>query len=200
MSMRNSPIQRPPYVAIFLIEPTILSQELFVAHAAEREQFAKMSMKATLERRDTWPGREAAASYLRCRLPWKSWDARVFDIYIKHGLRTVVSFDGQAVVLKASKRQEGLAYPHFAPYIEAMTLFRERSTVIPFHVIYGAIIDFVPKYIQESLVDPAQGGKPASVTKVPNAGHLIVQENPDGLAVAICDQLNGRRLYVSSRM
>ncbi|KAF8072085.1 Alpha/beta hydrolase fold-1 [Lyophyllum atratum] len=200
MSVRNYPVQRPPYIAIFLIEPTMLSQELFDAHAKEREHFAKMSMKVTLERRDTWPDREAAANYLRSRLPWKSWDARVFDMYIKHGLRTVLSSDGQAVVLKTSKQQEGLAYPHFAPYIEATTLFSERSLVIPFHVIFGAKIDFVPEYIQESLVDANKGRKPTSVTRVPDAGHLIVQENPDGLAIAICDNLGGKKLQVLSRM
>ncbi|GLB40575.1 putative alpha/beta hydrolase family protein [Lyophyllum shimeji] len=192
LPMKKAPVNRPPYIAIFLIEPTMISQELFDAHAKERQKSAKMSMKFTLERRDTWPDREAAAAYLRRKLPWKAWDSQVFDIYIKHGLRTVASPDGQAAVaLKTSKRQEGLTYPHFAPYIEATSLFRERCTAIPFHVIFGANIDFVPKYIQESLVDTKQGRKPASVTTVPNAGHLIVQENPDGLAVAICNQLNG---------
>jgi hypothetical protein len=60
----------------------MISQELFDAHAKERERSAKMSMKFTLERRDTWPDAEAAASYLRRKLPWKSWDSRIFDVYI----------------------------------------------------------------------------------------------------------------------
>ncbi|KAF5382078.1 hypothetical protein D9615_004232 [Tricholomella constricta] len=200
MSVKSTPVQKPPYIAIFLIEPTILSQELFDAHARERKIFANMSMKVTLERRDTWPDRETAAAYFRRRLPWKSWDPRVFDIYVNHGLRTVTSRDGNAVVLKASKRQEGLAYPHFPPYIEATTLFTERCNVIPFHIIYGGNIDFIPKYIQESLCDTSKGRKPASVTKVLDAGHLIVQEDPDGLARAICDKLDGKNLQISSRM
>ncbi|KAG5653239.1 hypothetical protein H0H81_001622 [Sphagnurus paluster] len=172
MSLKNTPIHKPPYIAVFLIEPTIIAQDLFTARTKERERSANMSKKMTLERRDTWPNEEAAAAYLRRRLPWKSWDTRVFDIYIKEGLQTVTTPDGEVVALKTSKRQEGLAYPHFTPYIEAAQLFKERCTVIPFHVIFGANIDFVPRYIQESLCDASQGRKPASVTKVPGAGHL----------------------------
>ncbi|RDB31000.1 hypothetical protein Hypma_000089 [Hypsizygus marmoreus] len=200
LSMKNFPVQKPPFIAVFLVEPTMLSQELFDAHAKEREHGARATMKVTLERRDSWPSREAAASYLRQRLPWKAWDAPVFDIYIKHGLRTVGESGNESVVLKTSKRQEGLAYPHFAAYIEAAALFAERCDVIPFHMIFGARNDFVPLYIQESLCDRTKGRKPASITRVPGAGHLIVQEQPEGLAVAICDKLNTRNLQISSRL
>lgn len=82
LSMKNFPVSKPPYIAVFLVEPTIMSQELFDAHAKERQDFGEVTMKVTLNRVDSWPTREAAASYLRKRLPWKSWDSRVFDIYI----------------------------------------------------------------------------------------------------------------------
>ncbi|KAG6901876.1 hypothetical protein C0995_007000 [Termitomyces sp. Mi166 len=143
LSMKNFPVYKPPYIAVFLVEPTILSQQLFDAHAKEREDSANMTMKVTLTRRDSWPSKEAAAAYLQRRLPWKSWDSRVFDIYINHGLRTIPTPDGEAVGLKANKRQEGMAYPQFAPYIESFTLFRERCMIIPFHIIFGEKIDFM---------------------------------------------------------
>ncbi|KAG5716856.1 hypothetical protein E4T56_gene3417 [Termitomyces sp. T112] len=157
-------------------------------------------MKVTLTRRDSWPSQEAAVAYLRRRLPWKSWDSRVFNLYVNHGLRSIPKPDGEAVGLKASKKQEGMAYPQFPPYIESVTLFRERCMVIPFHIIFGEKIDFMPRYIQEGLCDTSQGFKPASVTRVSNAGHLIVQENPDALAIAICSNLDGRGLQIKSRM
>ncbi|KAG6887825.1 hypothetical protein C0995_012372 [Termitomyces sp. Mi166 len=143
LSMKNFPVYKPPYIAVFLVEPTILSQDLFDAHAKEREDSANMTMKLTLTRRDSWPSKGAAAAYLRKRLPWKSWDSRVFDIYVNHGLRTIPTPDGEVVGLKANKRQEGMAYPQFAPYIESVVLFRERCMVIPFHIIFGEKIDFM---------------------------------------------------------
>ncbi|KAG6826757.1 hypothetical protein H0H92_014547 [Tricholoma furcatifolium] len=143
MSMRNSPPLRPPYATVFLVEPTILSQERFDAHAKERENSANASMKATLTRRDSWPNLGAAAAYLRRKLPWKSWDAKVIDLYIKHGFRPIMTPAGGGVALKTSKRQEGMSYPEFTPYIESATLFRERCMVIPFHLIFGEKIDFM---------------------------------------------------------
>ncbi|KAG5653240.1 hypothetical protein H0H81_001623 [Sphagnurus paluster] len=208
MSMKNTPIHKPPYIAVFLIEPPIISPELFASHEKERVDSAKMSMKMTLERRDTWPDKESAIAYFRRKLPWKSWDPRVFDIYMaitynalqKEGFRTIATPDGEVITLKASKRQEGLFYLHFSTYIDSAELFRERCDMVPFHVIFGANVDFVPKYIQESLCDASQGRKPASVTRVPNAGHMIVQEDPDGLAGAICEQLNGKNIQISSQL
>ncbi|KAG6864969.1 hypothetical protein C0991_005876 [Blastosporella zonata] len=187
-------------VIFFLVEPTILSQELFDAHAKEREDFAIMSMKVTLARRDSWPDKRSAAAYLRRRLPWKHWDSRVFDAYINHGLRMITTSTGEALGLKTSKRQEGMSYPQFAPYIESVTLFRERCMDIPFHIIFGEKIDFMPRYIQEDLYNAVEGSKLVSLTRVPNAGHLVVQENPDGLSVVICDRLGSKDTWMKSRM
>ncbi|KNZ75953.1 Peroxisomal membrane protein LPX1 [Termitomyces sp. J132] len=161
------------FLVLFLVEPTILSQELFDAHAKEREDSANLTMKATLARRDSWPNKGAAAAYLRGRLPWTTWDPRVFNIYVNHGLQALSTSDGEAVGLKTDKRQEGMTYPQFAPYIESVTLFRERCMIIPFHIIFGEKIDFMPRYIQEGLSDTSQGFKPASVTRVSSAGHLV---------------------------
>lgn len=80
--MKNFTIRGSPFVAVFLVEPVLISRELFKVHAQEREDSARNSMKYTLERRDQWPSREAAAAYLRRRLPWKSWDMRVFERYM----------------------------------------------------------------------------------------------------------------------
>ncbi|KAG5338729.1 hypothetical protein C0989_006437 [Termitomyces sp. Mn162] len=60
-----------------------------------------------------------------------------------HGLQALSTSDGEAVGLKTDKRQEGMTYPQFAPYIESVTLFRERCMIIPFHIIFGEKIDFM---------------------------------------------------------
>ncbi|KAF9466486.1 alpha/beta-hydrolase [Collybia nuda] len=189
LTMKKFPIKNPPYKAVILVEPTMLSQELFDAHAEERYAFANATKKFTLDRRDTWPSKKAALEWLGKRAPWKSWDPRVLRLYAEYGLREVKTPDGMVAALKCDKRQEGLTYPHFKSYIEATALFRERCRAVPIHVIFGARNDFVAAYIQESLIDTSQGRIPASVTRIPDAGHMIVQEKPDALAHAICDKL-----------
>lgn len=80
--MKNLPVHKSPYMAVFLIEPTLFSREIFEANLEERENASKVSMMLTMGRRDTWADRRTAATHLRRRIPWKSWDPRVFDIFI----------------------------------------------------------------------------------------------------------------------
>jgi hypothetical protein len=63
-----------PYVSLVLIEPTIVTPDLFYAHAAH---MIPVVVAATMMRRETWPSRDNAFEWLRRRSPWKAWDERV---------------------------------------------------------------------------------------------------------------------------
>lgn len=189
-AMRSFPISESPFVAVFLVEPMIIRRELFRLHAKERRDVARKTMQLTLRRRDSWHDRDAAAAYLRRRSPWKFWDPRVLDRYVRYGLRQVDSPQGPIITIKTNKHQEGLAYVDFEPHIDAPIYFRERCTTIPFHLIFSGNADYLPRYMQDALCDASEGYKPASVVQISNTGHFIVQEQPDRLAEAICHQLN----------
>jgi len=160
-----------------------------------REQVANMSMRMTVNKRANFPNMKEAAEFLR-RKPCKAWDERVFQRYLKHGFKTKNTPEGPVITVKTDPHQEGLTYPDLPPFIEAGALLTDYCTagVIPFHAIFGANNDYVPRDLQDHLVDASKGRNFVSVTRVAGAGHLVVQEQPDGLANAICDKLNAKGL------
>jgi hypothetical protein len=74
------PITRLPFLALVLVEPTMITRELFGATIDDRVAGIKVSVSATSVRRDTWDSREAAFNWFKKRLPWKVWDPRVVHL------------------------------------------------------------------------------------------------------------------------
>ncbi|KAJ7257738.1 Alpha/Beta hydrolase protein [Mycena rebaudengoi] len=172
-----------PYVSLVLIEPTIVTPDLFYAHAAH---MIPVVVAATMMRREAWPSRDNAFEWLRRRSPWKAWDERVLRMLTEHGLTDTP--DGK-VTLKCDRRQEAISYPDVHPHFAALDEIGRVCAAVPVHVIWGDRAELVPEIIQHSTSDASQGRVVASVTKVVG-GHMLAQENPDGLASAICDILD----------
>jgi len=59
---------------------------------------------------------------------------------------------------------------------------------IPVHVIYGGNPDYLPRSTQDGLTGPESGRNFASVTRIPNTGHLVPQQDPAALS-AVLSQL-----------
>ena len=69
-----------------LIEPALITREVFNANLEEREGALKMMNVAVSKRKDTWDSREEARAFFNKRFPWKMWDDRVRDLYVvSHG-------------------------------------------------------------------------------------------------------------------
>lgn len=78
-------------------------------------------------RRDLWHCREDAEREFRASKAFRKWDARVLDLYLRYGLRSVPTMlypldgerqvPGEAVTLATTKHQEAWAYmrPNFEP-------------------------------------------------------------------------------------
>ncbi|KAJ6609565.1 hypothetical protein B0H10DRAFT_2063894 [Mycena sp. CBHHK59/15] len=110
----------------------------------------------------SWASRAEARAWLAPRAPWRGWDARVLQAFVDHGLHE--TSDGDAgVALKCAPQQEAVAYPDVQPHFAAI--------------------------IQNALADAVPGRTFASVTRV-EGGHMLVQEQPDRMARAICDVLD----------
>ncbi|KAF8891609.1 hypothetical protein CPB84DRAFT_1784093 [Gymnopilus junonius] len=188
---------RPPYPhsAIVLIEPTIVTRELFNAHFEERMDQMDFAVSATLTRRDNWQSREQALKYFKKRIPWGMWDERVVKLYVKYGLEN--SPNGEGFTLKCDRKQESVSFPDVEPHFEGAIRLAEICRFVPIHLIWGTRNDLVPDYIQDSLSHPSEGRKVASVTKIEDAGHLVVQEKPDELALAISHILDGINIATS---
>ncbi|KAG2039533.1 Alpha/beta hydrolase fold-1 [Suillus americanus] len=194
LSTRAFPMRNQPFVAVFLLEPSMLTRELWTSHLMERETLMRRSISATLRRRsvfDTW---EEAANYYRKRKPWAGYDHEVFDVFTQHGFHSVDiqdgSKEGTKVTLKCDLQHEALAYQDVESHFEATDQYTRLCRVVPVHIVFGTIHDYIPSYFQDCMTDVSQGRSPASVKRVPGAGHGILQQAPEGLARAVSIGLN----------
>ncbi|KAJ7214392.1 Alpha/beta hydrolase fold-1 [Mycena pura] len=170
------------YTAMILVEPTIISPELFYRQVDERVATMEFAVTLTLTRRERWKSRQDAYAWLARRLPWDSWDPRALRKFTDHGLADVP--DG-TVMIKTDRRHEALSYTDTESHFAAAAELGKISKMIPVHFIWGTENPLVPHFVQEALADGTDGRKAASVTRV-KGGHLLVQEEPDRLSDAIC--------------
>ncbi|KAF8167148.1 Alpha/beta hydrolase fold-1 [Crassisporium funariophilum] len=187
MTTKEIPTNELSYVAMILVEPTLVTRELFNAHLEDRMASMDFAIAATSARRDRWPSKEHAFEYFKKRIPWGFWDPRVVRLLTEYGLEETSSGN---VTLKCHKKQEANSYPDVEPHFEGAIQLGRICHSLPVHLIWGTRNDLVPEFIQDSLSDVSQGRMVASVTKVKRAGHMVVQEQPDLLAQAISDVLN----------
>jgi hypothetical protein len=81
LATRAFPMRNQPFVAVFLLEPSMLTRELWMSHLVERETLMRRSTRATLRRPDMFDTWEEASNYYRKRKPWAGWNHEVFDIF-----------------------------------------------------------------------------------------------------------------------
>ncbi|KAH9847851.1 alpha/beta-hydrolase [Lenzites betulinus] len=180
------------YESIILIEPALITREVYNANLEEREGALKMMNKAISKRRDTWNSPEEAQSYFEDRFPWTMWDARERELFVRHGLRQVSVPDPKGgkpvtkVTLACSKDHERCAYSQDEVYYTVVDRIASLDRAVPIHYILGGRADLIPEYIPQSVMGVRP---PASVQKVPDAGHFVLQENPEGLGEAIAQVL-----------
>jgi hypothetical protein len=77
LTTKEFPVSELPYVSLILVEPTMVSKELYEAHIDDRNATMDFTVGATTVRRDAWPSREEAFKWLSKRFPWQVWDPRV---------------------------------------------------------------------------------------------------------------------------
>ncbi|KAK0447925.1 Alpha/beta hydrolase fold-1 [Desarmillaria tabescens] len=183
-ALATSFLDHIPFAALVLIEPTIWPEEL--TGPEHDSPIVALAAQAIPQRRDHWKSREDARRYLVKRIPWNMWDPRILDIYVEHGLRPDTSNGG--VRLKCPPRHE--AYP-FVNIQEAVFPIAELERVkgkLAVHLVYGEREEMISREKQEAL---QKVGKITSVTQIPDAGHLVVQEAPDLLGDAIWNIIRG---------
>jgi len=69
-----------PYDAIILIEPTVITREIFQTSYEQRMAAMDFVVSATLQRRDNWKSKEQAFEYFQKRIPWKYWNKKVVQL------------------------------------------------------------------------------------------------------------------------
>ncbi|KAJ7104443.1 alpha/beta-hydrolase [Mycena belliarum] len=181
-----------PYSSMILIEPTMMRKETLAQSSTKASEFKRILI-GVKKRRDVWASREIARTWFRERLPWRRWDARVIDGLVKHGLvdlPTAAHPEGVGVTLACTREQEAAGYMYEQDGVDAIERLRDLCSRIPVHCIFGAEIDLVPEEIRLGICDATVGRRMATITKIPDAGHLVAHEKPDEVAEAIWMALN----------
>lgn len=195
---------RLPFLSLVMVEPMVSPGGNQPLEALR----ARLVLSAK-NRRDSWPSRDAA----RLSLPGKEgigrkkswrrvWDDRVVDVFIEHGIVAVTeasslsssSFnkpsnddrndDVTCYKLACTKKQEMIMYQDAEGSIRPVQVLDKLSATIPVHLILGEVKDFIPAPVQMALRSAPQRTF-ASIATLPGVGHLIPQESPDQLALAL---------------
>ncbi|EPQ55586.1 hypothetical protein GLOTRDRAFT_105619 [Gloeophyllum trabeum ATCC 11539] len=201
---KASPVK---YEKIILVEPALIDRDVYRQHSEERGRQIKLLTKAISAQKSKWESRSEAYEYFSKRPPWKLWDERARTILVNHGLRVVGdgSTSTGSVATKCEKRFEATNYDDLESTIQAATQIEKICAETPIHVIFGEISDLVhpclkvtscsPRYSHETAIDTSKGRNAASITRIPEAGHMVVQQRPDKLAeeVHVILRASGRR-------
>ncbi|KAL7282102.1 hypothetical protein ACG7TL_003571 [Trametes sanguinea] len=199
------PTESLPYTTLVLVEPTMMTRKI-LEHALDEGTVLLRAIEVARKRKDVWPSREAARQWFAKRVPWSRWHPRILDLYIEHALTdlpTLAYPDKTGVTLAITRIQEVGGYAHHEDGFLGLEMLKSICSTIPVHTIFGGEIDMVPAETQASIVDEADGRKMKSIVRVSGAGHLVVQESPRGVALALWGILHedyGQSTPVSSRL
>ncbi|KIK64601.1 hypothetical protein GYMLUDRAFT_240576 [Collybiopsis luxurians FD-317 M1] len=174
-----------PVIALLLIEPVMVTPP--VEKDDPRINSGYKNVKGILNRVDEWEDTAVLQIWLRKNYPYKIWDPRILDIYIKHGF-TLISSSGKSVTTKISRVQESHFYKH-EDHVDAGMIVHKVCKRVQVHCIFGERPEMVSLKSRDSICNESQGRKMASISIVAKAGHLAVQEQPEGVANAILNCL-----------
>ncbi|GJJ08206.1 hypothetical protein Clacol_002414 [Clathrus columnatus] len=131
--------------------------------------------------------RVEASQWARKRMPWRTWDERMFNCYMKYGFRNVSS-DFEEVTLNCALEQEADAYSPNMPVLCGQ-LYSKLCSTYSVHGIFGDRPEMYSNKIRDMFYDGQDGRVMTSAQIIPRAGHLLVQEHPDTSAQMIANAL-----------
>ncbi|KAG5634602.1 hypothetical protein H0H81_001404 [Sphagnurus paluster] len=171
-----------PFASLILVDPPIFPRRM---RGQEMEMYKLVAVMTPL-RRDIWESREAAAKWMRPRPPCQTWDQRVFNAYVKHGLTSLPTpyypEKNVGVTLTTHRSGENIAFTGERFTYHALYRLNQICADVPVHLVYGAENDMFPRVAQGAIVDVEEGRVFASIRRIEGVGHLVVQDAPLKLA------------------
>ncbi|KAF9043632.1 alpha/beta-hydrolase [Hymenopellis radicata] len=181
------PVLDPRIDKIILVEPVMITRNLMDSNPAARLLTDRMIL-LNQSQRDVWENREEARKWMSSRNPWRRWDPRVLDLHVTYGLRHPRSQAppiDKTVTLSCTKDAQATAYRHSDVQFEVLDRLSEICPLLPVHVVFGTQADHSPTFIQNEICSPKGIPQVASVTRIPQAGHMVVEEVPERLAYGL---------------
>ncbi|MDX3773540.1 alpha/beta hydrolase [Chromatiaceae bacterium AAb-1] len=159
-----------PFKATVLLDPILFTPTMLLAMSTlstVRVYHKNPMAKAALRRRQHWPDRAAALTYLTGRGMFKGWHPAALNAYIEHAMQP----DEHGLTLKCRPQREAEV---FSSYPEKLWYHLSQPSN-PVHVIYG---EQSYPFIEKSLLKWQKKNSAISITKTAG-GHCFMQEYPD---------------------
>ncbi|KAJ3548265.1 hypothetical protein NM688_g5318 [Phlebia brevispora] len=169
-----------PYESIIIIEPGIVDHETFAANPQDRKQVDRL-VKVITTRRNEWASHEAAYAWFLQRAPWNTWDPRVVRLFAYKGLRPIQPGETR-VTTKCDRMHEAQNLTEHQSVFQGVAQIGRVCVDVPIHAIFGEVNDFPIQHARACLTDIRKGREMASISTIPGAGHMVVQQQPDLLA------------------
>ncbi|KAL5536392.1 hypothetical protein ACEPAF_214 [Sanghuangporus sanghuang] len=178
--------KRPnPFSALILLECPLLGTPM--ASGAERnDRWINKESPIIAEllrgKRDKWPSRDVALKSLSKSVPFNSWENRVLELYVKHGLRPLPTWfypdDKDGVTPKCYKIHEVQGFTDSQATLAMSEALPRICDNIPVHLVFAERSFLRPSDKEIELLigrmdDKYPCDKYASTTLVPGAGHLV---------------------------
>jgi len=178
-----------PFSTVILVEPLLCSLGLEPLRGLR-----SFLIKGAYQRRDVWPSRERAMEVMKLRQRSASWHPRVLELYVKYALRPHPgSYHPESpyngVSLACTRDTEAGMYRDVDGPTKPIPGLQRTCSRIPVHIIFGNINDYMPRFVQDALIDPSSGRLFASITRIEGVGHLVPQEAPEELGRAVVASL-----------
>ncbi|KAI1790038.1 Alpha/beta hydrolase fold-1 [Ganoderma leucocontextum] len=175
----NSP---PPLRALILVEPVMLPPPV-----TERDlKKGDTNTSTVLARQEVWDDFATLRGWMLKRYPWKIWDPRIFDLYLKHGFVEVTdTLAGKTRVTTKCRKAQEVGYYYANDHIVAGKVTSTACARHPVHALFSERPEMVSLRARKAICDVSEGRLMASISIVPKCGHLAVQENPEGVAEAL---------------
>ncbi|KAG8856444.1 hypothetical protein FRB96_006410 [Tulasnella sp. 330] len=153
-----------------------------LAHKRVLDQVIHAFALAAHTRRDIWPSKKAAFKDLSGNRLYRNWDERSRTLFVEHGLHehpaANFSYPFKGVTLRCTREQEAATCRGgHAMTLATIPFLLEITNATPSYVAFGANPDTLPKFVQDSVVEP-QYSNFVQVTRIEDTGHLLVFEKP----------------------
>ncbi|KAK9450481.1 alpha/beta-hydrolase [Limtongia smithiae] len=172
-----------------------------IIDVSEDSNLAFYPAEMSSRRRDVWKSQADAERYFKSKVLYKRWDPRVFEIWMRHGLRelpTPLYPDGVEgeLTLATTRFQEVYAFvepnpQHNPEDLESLSLGRPDAAIVyselsgirtPILFVVGEEGDVVTRIHNKMAV-----AQDAQLKVIGKAGHLVPMEQVEPTAAVVCE-------------
>ncbi|TRM67463.1 Alpha/Beta hydrolase protein [Schizophyllum amplum] len=173
---------RPHNVAaLILVEPIALKG------LDNFEQYANILPEGARRRGTRFESFERALAHFEALPSWKGYDERIIKKFVDHSFRPLPE---GGVASKCTLEREIECYNDPQGLLRVYQALPRAAQAVPMHLIMAEGNRFMGRAFKDDIINVVAGpGRPATVSFIADAEHVVVQQKPREVAIHILDVL-----------